>query len=64
MDYLPYGELNSGNSGYTTHMFTGDERDGETGLDETWFRKYSSNLGRWMTPDPAGLAAVAPAMRS
>ena len=56
--YLPFGELNSGNSGYTTHMFTGDERDGETGLDETWFRKYSSNLGRWMTPDPAGLAAV------
>ena len=34
VDYLPFGELNSGNSGYTTHMFTGDERDAETGLDE------------------------------
>jgi RHS repeat-associated protein len=68
LDYLPYSELNSTDSGVTTHEFTGDERDAETashsggedGLDHTWFRKYSSNLGRWMTPDPAGLAAVNP----
>ncbi|PYT73095.1 MAG: hypothetical protein DMG39_07575 [Acidobacteria bacterium] len=44
-----------------THKFTGDERDSETNLDLTWFRQYSSQLGRWMHPDPAGLAAVDPA---
>ncbi len=58
-DYLPYGELLQGV--FTTdHLFTGDERDSESNLDHTLFRKYSSNLGRWMTPDPAGLATVDP----
>lgn len=51
LDYLPYGEQISGAS-VTTHEFTGDERDAETGLDHTWFRQYSSQLGRWITPDP------------
>ncbi|HXY26375.1 MAG TPA: RHS repeat-associated core domain-containing protein [Candidatus Acidoferrum sp.] len=60
LDYLPFGELNSSDSGITSHKFTGDERDSETNLDHTWFRKYSSTLGRWMTPDPASLAAVDP----
>jgi RHS repeat-associated protein len=36
----------------TTHKFTSDERDSETGLDHTWFRQYSPLLGRWITPDP------------
>ena len=45
LDYLPFGEVTSSDSGVTTHKFTGDERDGETGLDHTWFRKYSSQLG-------------------
>src|SRR6266446_3409896 len=58
-DYLPFGELLSGAGDYV-HKFTGDERDDETGLDHTWFRQYSSSLGRWMHPDPAGLAAVDP----
>jgi RHS repeat-associated protein len=57
LDYLPFGELNSSDSGINTHKFTGDERDSETSLDHTWFRQYSSILGRWMHPDPAGLAA-------
>jgi len=60
LDYLPFGELNSSDSGITTHEFTGDERDSETGLDHTQFRQYTSSLGRWMHPDPAGLAAVDP----
>ena len=42
----------------TTHKFTGDEREAETGLDHTWFRKYSSQFGRWTTADPTGLMAV------
>ncbi len=28
------------------------ERDAESGLDHTLNRKYSSNLGRWLSPDP------------
>jgi RHS repeat-associated protein len=59
LDYLPFGEQIAGSSG-STHKLTGDERDSETTLDHTWFRQYSSALGRWMHPDPAGLAAVAP----
>ncbi|HEY2352929.1 MAG TPA: RHS repeat-associated core domain-containing protein [Candidatus Acidoferrum sp.] len=59
LDFLPFGEQVSGASG-TSHKFTGDERDAETSLDHTWFRQYSASLGRWMTPDPAGLAAVNP----
>ena len=58
-DYYPFGEIVT--SGYdTTHLFTGDEYDSESNLDHTQFRQYSSSLGRWMSPDPAGLAAVDP----
>ena len=32
--------------------FTGLERDNESGLDHTLFRKFASNLGRWLSPDP------------
>jgi RHS repeat-associated protein len=60
LDYYPFGQLNSSDSGYTTHKFTGDERDAETGLDHTDFRQYASPQGRWISPDPAGLAAVDP----
>lgn len=59
MDYYPYGIQMAGGT-TTTHKFTGDERDSETGLDHTPFRQYSSSVERWMTPDPAGLAAVDP----
>jgi len=58
LDFLPFGEITSSDSGVTTHKFTGDERDAETNLDHTWFRNYSSQTGRWMTTDPAGLMAV------
>jgi RHS repeat-associated protein len=30
---------------------TGHERDLESGLDHTWFRQYSCNTGRWLSPD-------------
>ncbi len=61
LDYLPFGELNSTDSGTTSHKFTGYERDSETSLDHTQFRQYASSLARWTSPDPAGLAAVDPA---
>jgi RHS repeat-associated protein len=64
-DYYPYGEANANVgtclSGTTTHYkFTADELDPESNLDNTQYRKYSSSVARWMTPDPAGLAAVNP----
>jgi RHS repeat-associated protein len=34
------------------YRFTGLERDAETGLDHTQFRKYSPLQARWLTPDP------------
>jgi RHS repeat-associated protein len=55
----PYGDMQyCTNTDQSPLHFTGDERDPETGLDHTDFRQYSSFTGRWMTPDPAGLAAV------
>jgi RHS repeat-associated protein len=62
LDYLPFGEFTSSSSSgcVPSHDFTGDQRDAETSLDHTQFRQYTSSLARWMTPDPAGLAAVDP----
>ena len=37
------------------YLFTGKERDSESGLDHFDFRQYGSSLGRWMSPDPAGI---------
>jgi RHS repeat-associated protein len=60
-DYYPFGEANScGANTATTLKFTGHERDTETNLDHTLFRQNSSTLGRWMTPDPGGLAVADP----
>jgi RHS repeat-associated protein len=63
IDYYPFGGerlIHSTSAGNNTRLFTGKERDSESGLDNTLFRQYSSSLGRWMRPDPAGLAAVDP----
>jgi RHS repeat-associated protein len=52
-DFYPFGgELNFTNTCAQNYKFTGMERDSETGLDHTLFRQYSSNLGRWYSPDP------------
>jgi RHS repeat-associated protein len=58
---LPFGDsLNCTGPGSdaTEHHFTGKEHDSESGLDHFLFRNYSSGTGRWMSPDPAGMAAV------
>lgn len=34
------------------YQFTGLHRDAESELDDTLFRKYAQNLGRWLSPDP------------
>ncbi len=34
--------------------YAGMWRDGHTGLYHTHYREYNPNMGRWLTPDPAG----------
>jgi len=41
--------------------FTVEDNQNETGtLDDFMYRRYSTTQGRWISPDPAGLAAVDP----
>jgi RHS repeat-associated protein len=47
-------------SNWSPLHFTGLEHDSESNLDHTSFRQYSSTEGRWLMPDPAGVAAVDP----
>jgi RHS repeat-associated protein len=53
LDYLPYGEQIAGDT-FTTHKFTGKERDSETGNDYFGARYYSSSIARFLSPDPSG----------
>ena len=46
--------------GRRRRKFTGQERDAETGLDYFEARHYTSQFGRFLQPDPAGMAAVDP----
>lgn len=62
--YAPYGE-NIGNysqtgAGALDLNFTGQTPDGDGSLYDFLFRHYSPTQGRWLKPDPAGLAAVDP----
>jgi RHS repeat-associated protein len=54
--YAPWGqELVSGGQ---TPRFAGMSHRDQTGFDVTPARDYSSTMGRWLTPDPAGKGAV------
>jgi len=55
----PFGEryANSGNSGLT---FAGISTWIKTDLDDAVYREYHPTQGRWIMPDPAGLAAIDP----
>jgi RHS repeat-associated protein len=60
---LPFGDGQSisGNCGggdSSPNHFTGLERDSESGLDHTLNRQLSSNIGRWLSPDPGGIKVV------
>ena len=44
----------------TGSRYTGKERDAETGLDYFGARYYSSNMGRWMSPDWASNPEAVP----
>lgn len=50
---------NAGSLQYPTeHHFTGKERDTESGNDYFKYRYYASSMGRWLSPDPAGMMAA------
>jgi RHS repeat-associated protein len=56
--YAPLGEAYD-ESGSTDRSFTGQDQDaGAGGVYDFMFRRYDSTSGRWLSPDPAGWAAV------
>ncbi len=61
--YAPFGE-NYAETGTTDRNFTGQNQDltpGSTGdLYDFQSREYHPTQGRWVSPDPAGIAAVDP----
>jgi RHS repeat-associated protein len=57
--YAPFGEQFA-LSGTTDASFTGQDQDTVSSLYDFPARRYSSSQGRWISPDPAGVAAVAP----
>ncbi len=57
--YAPYGESYS-TSGTSDPSFAGQNQDLTTGIYEAMFRRYHPTQGRWISPDPAGMAAVDP----
>jgi RHS repeat-associated protein len=48
---LPFGDGETCLATPTEHLFTGKERDSESGNDYFEARYYSSNMGRFMSPD-------------
>jgi RHS repeat-associated protein len=58
--YAPFGESYA-ETGTTDRSFTGQTQDtvpGTTALYDFLYRQQSAAQGRWLVPDPAGLAAV------
>ena len=61
--YAPFGEVYDkviANIGVPAQMFTGDTQDTLGGVFDTPNRELNAGQGRWLSPDPAGLAAVDP----
>ena len=60
-EYYPYGStsyqaVHSQTEAAKRYRYTGMERDEESGLEYHRARYYAAWLGRWSSPDPAGLA--------
>jgi RHS repeat-associated protein len=53
VDYTPYGTIIDGTPS-EKYLFTGKERDAESGLDDFPARYFTSSMGRFMSPDPMG----------
>jgi RHS repeat-associated protein len=48
---LPFGDGQSCAGAADTHLYTGKERDTESGNDYFGARYYAANMGRWLMPD-------------
>ncbi len=48
---MPYGETMSSNTS-DPYSYTGLYQDTEYGGDDAWYRNYSTEQSRWLTPDP------------
>jgi len=60
IDYYPFGGerlVYTTSTGTNTRLFTGKERDSESGNDNFAARYYSSSLGRFLSPDPENAGA-------
>jgi RHS repeat-associated protein len=57
--YAPFGEPYA-QSGTADPSFTGQNQDTTSNLYDFLYRQHSPIQGRWISPDPAGLAAVNP----
>jgi RHS repeat-associated protein len=58
-DYTPFGQLFTGGTN-DPYIFTGKERDTESGLDYFGARYYASNMGRFMSADWADKPEAVP----
>jgi len=57
--FMPYGqEITDSNTGTFNYKFTGQERDKKTGNDFFVARYFASSAGRFMSPDPSGMASA------
>jgi RHS repeat-associated protein len=60
--YAPFGEpYNPACTSSPDLNFTGQNQDTVSGYYDFLFREYSPVQGRWLSPDPSGMAAVNPA---
>ena len=60
-DFYPYGgERDVTNTCPQNYKFTGKERDAETNNDDFGARYYSSQFGRWISPDWSAIPAPVP----
>jgi RHS repeat-associated protein len=57
---LPFGDGENCGPTPTEHLFTGKERDTESGNDYFPARYYASSMGRFLSPDPSGLFMADP----
>jgi len=59
--YLPFGDGSTcTNPSYPQSIFGGNLYDPQSNTNHTPNREYTPTQGRWLTPDPAGLAVVDP----
>ncbi len=67
MAYAPFGEGYAGGQQWIQFTSTGfawtvaDTENQSGSLEDFMFRRYSPTQGRWISPDPAGMAAANPA---